>query len=263
MVSSNLMGEKCGNVPNGELPSLRREDISWRPPYSDAIPSWKDISTLAHTLDSMHRLTSNPLLWHPENGEEKVFGGKIRGEVESVYGEYYRSLMLACHVYWRERRQPQLYDWFRRVLGLHAPMSYSFRAPQILFGAELRTRLWLESTAWEYSHCVRRILEVFDCSINDIDPSFWRASIDYTHATGPHPFIIRDGPEFREPPEGYWNMVDTLLDSMPINRGMGFVDERGVLLRWMHLHGQRPTEDTLMNVWKCVETKRGSFLMPY
>ena len=57
-----MMGEQCGNVPNRELPSLRPEDINWRPPYSDDIPSWKDISDLAHSLDSMERLLSNPLL---------------------------------------------------------------------------------------------------------------------------------------------------------------------------------------------------------
>ena len=206
------MGEKCGTVPNGELPSLRPEDINWRPPYSDVIPPWKDISNLAHVLDSMDRLPSNPLLWHyPENGTAEFLGGKVSCEIEHVYGELHRSLMLACHVYWRERRQPRLFDWFRRW-GLPG-----------IRGAELRARLWLESTAWEYSRWVRRILEVFGCEINDIN--------------------------FEEPPVWYWNMVDRLLDSMPINRDWGFVDERGVLLRWMHLHGQRPTEDTLNNVW--------------
>ena len=63
----------------------------------------------------MYRLPSNPLLWHyPENGTAEFLEGKASREIEHVYGELHRSLMLACHVYWRERRQPRLFDWFRR-----------------------------------------------------------------------------------------------------------------------------------------------------
>jgi len=209
-------------VRRSKSPSLRAVDVNWRLPYSGATPTWKEISDLARTLDHLERLRSNPLLSL----------AKGRKELLRVFIELHKALMLACHGYWLNSRQPRLFDRLRWV-GLPSTK-----------GAQLKARLWLESTAWEYNQWIRRIFKVFGGSMDDVDPNFWIAST--------------------APPQGYWDMVEALLESIPVNgSGMGFVDERGVLLRWMRLHGHRPTESLLLEMWLCLRQKRSSVLMPY